>query len=284
MVGTLTAIVGFLLGGLAAVGALTVVLGAVGVPDRPARPQIEWPRLDALAARVGVAVLVGVIAALATRWIAAFAIGVLGALLLPSLVGARGRREAVITKNEAVASWAEMLRDTMAASAGLQAAITASARVAPAPIASEVRALARSMQRDGLVPALQTFAAAVNDPTADIVVVALTVAATRQASQVGEVLDRAASAARASAAMRVSVEASRARTYTSARIIVAVTVGMGCALALLSGSYLEPFATATGQLVLVVIAGLFGAGLWSLNRLARIETGARVLLRTEELA
>lgn len=284
MVGTLTAIVGFLLGGLTAVGVLIVVLGAVGVPDRPARPRIEWPRLDALAARVCVAIVVGVVAALATRWIAAFAIGALGALLLPSLVGARGRREAVITKTEAVASWAEMLRDTMAASAGLQAAITASARVAPTAIAPEVRALARSMQRDGLVPALQTFAGAVDDPTADIVVVALTVAATRQASQVGEVLDRAASAARASAAMRVSVEASRARTYTSARIIVAVTVGMGCAMALLSGSYLEPFATATGQLVLVVIAGLFGAGLWSLNRLARIDTGARVLLRTEEVA
>jgi Flp pilus assembly protein TadB len=205
--------------------------------------------------------------------------GALAVILVPSLVGARRRRDTVIAKTEAVAAWAEMLRDTLAASAGLQAAISASAPVAPAPIEAEVRELAGSMQRDGLPVALRRFALEVADPAADLVVVALTVAATRQASQLGEVLDRAASAARAASAMRVSVEASRARTFTSARIIVGVTVAMAVAIAVFSGSYLDPFDAASGQLVLVVIAGLFGAGLWSLNRLARIDTGPRVLLR-----
>ena len=282
--GAVNALVGFVLGGAAAAGAIVIVLGIVGVPDRPARPAPSLPRVDAAAARVIAAVVVGVGAVLVTRWIAAFAIGAFATLLLPSLLGARAKREAIIVRTEAVASWAEMLRDTLAASAGLQAAIVASSRVAPAPIAGEVRDLARSMQRDGLPPALRRFATSVDDPAADIVAVALTVAATRQASHVGEVLNRAASAARATAAMRVSVEASRARTYTSARIIVGVTVAMGLGIGVVSGSYLDPFDVAAGQVVLVVIAVLFGAGLWSLNRLARIDTGPRVLLRAEDAA
>jgi hypothetical protein len=275
-------LVGFFFGGLAAFGLVLAVLGAIGVEDAPARKRLAVPRFDTIFLRLGGAVAAGLVAALATHWIAAFGIGALAALLAPALIGAKAKRQAAIAKTEAVASWAEMLRDTMAASAGLQAAIVASARVAPAPITAEVRELARAMQRDGLVVALQRFASTVEDPTADIVVVALTVAATRQASQVGEVLDRAASAARASAAMRVSVEASRARTFTSARIIVAVTVGMACVLALVSGDYLEPFGTAAGQVVVFAIAVLFGLGLWSLNRLARIEPGTRVLLPGQE--
>jgi tight adherence protein B len=280
----MTPMVGFVLGGAAAAGVLLSIVGAIGVPDRPPRRRAARPRVGSAASRLMWATAAGVAAALTTRWAAAFAIGAMAALLAPGLVGARARRDAVILRTEAVASWAEMLRDTMAASAGLQAAISVSARVAPAPIAAEVRELARSMQRDGLPTALRRFASQVDDPAADIVVVALTVAATRQASNVGEVLDRAASAARASAAMRVGVEASRARTFTSARIIVVVTAGMGCAIALLSRSYLDPFDDAAGQLVLLVIAGLIGAGLWSLNRMARIDTGPRVLLQLEQPA
>jgi Flp pilus assembly protein TadB len=271
--------VGFLIGGMAALGCLVAVAGVIGVPDGPSRQRRSLPDIDRLLARVLLAIAAGVGAALLTRWIAAFAMGVLVVLLLPSLVGARRRRDEVIAKTEAVASWAEMLRDTLAASAGLQAAITASSKVAPASIEVKVRELATSMQRDGLPTALRRFALEIEDPAADIVVLALTVAATRQASHVGEVLDRAASAARATSAMRVSVEASRARTFTSARIIVGVTIAMAVAIATFSGSYLDPFDAAPGQLVLIVIAALFGAGLWSLNRLARIDTGPRVLLR-----
>ena len=281
--GSVNALLGFVIGGTAAVGALVAGLGFIGVPDHPARRTVSLPRLDAVVARIMWSTAAGVLAALLTRWAAAFVIGALAAVLAPTLVGARAKRDAVIARTEAVASWAEMLRDTMAASAGLQAAIAVTAAVAPEPIAPQARELARSMQREGLPAALRRFATEVDDPAADIVAVALTVAATRQASHVGEVLDRAASAARASAAMRVSVEASRARTYTSARIIVTVTAGMGCGIALLSRSYLDPFDAAAGQLVLLVIAALFGAGLWSLSRMAQIDSGPRVLLNTDRM-
>ena len=273
---------GFVLGAAVGLGLLLVLLGVAG-EDRPARRPATLPDLNGAAVRAGWAGLAGVAAAALTGWPAAFLAGAVAALVAPSLIGAKARREQVITRTEAVASWAEMLRDTMAASAGLQAAIAASARVAPPAIRAEVRELASSIQREDLPAALRAFAARVADPAADIVAMALIVAATKQARHVGEVLDRAAAAARASASMRASVEAGRARSFTSARIIVVVTVGMAALIAVFSRAYLAPFDTAVGQLVLVVIAGLFGAGLWSLARLARIDPGPRILIAAERL-
>lgn len=279
----MTSLVGFLLGSVVGLGVLLVVVGLVGVEDRPARRRAAMPDLNRMLVRGGVAAGAGLLASIATGWVAAFPATAAAMLVAPEMIGAKARRDAVIVKTEAVASWTEMLRDTMAASAGLQAAIAASAKVAPIPIRTEVRALASNIQRDDLPTALRSFAVAVDDPAADIVVLALIVAATKQARHVGEVLDRGAAAARASASMRTSIQAGRARTFVSARVIVFVTIGMAVLIALFSRSYLEPFDTSAGQLVLVVVAGLFAFGLWSLSRLARLDAGPRILIAPENL-
>ena len=56
------------------------------------------------------------------------------AWVAPMLVGVRRRRDRLTRRSEAVAAWAEMLRDTIASHAGSQEAIAVTARVAPAPI------------------------------------------------------------------------------------------------------------------------------------------------------
>ena len=276
----MTLLIGLVFGGSIGAGMALIAIGTLGTEDRPAHrhPRRNLPDLGRLTLRVAACVAAGLVTFALTRWVAGMLIGAIVVALAPSLIGAKARRDAVIDRTEAVASWAEMLRDTMAASAGLQAAITASAAVAPAPIRDEVRRLATSIQREDLEVALRDFAAAVDDPAADIVVVALIVAATRQARNVGEVLQKAAAAARASASMRHSVEAGRARSYTSARIIVIVTIGMSGFIAVFNRSYLAPFDAAVGQLVLMVIGALLGLGLWSLSRMAKIDAGSRVLV------
>ena len=279
----MTLFVGVLFGTCVGAGLLLIALGLNGTEDAPARRRGRQPDLGRWTLRVAGCVAAGVAVLALTGWAAGMVLGGLVAALAPSLVGAKARRDAVIDRTEAVASWAEMLRDTMAASAGLQAAITASATVAPAPIREEVRRLATSIQRDDLELALREFASQVDDPAGDIVVVALIVAATRQARNVGEVLHKAAAAARASASMRHSIEAGRARSYTSARIIVLVTMGMSGFIAVFNRGYLAPFDTAIGQLILLVIGGLLGIGLWSLSRMAQIEAGARVLVHPESV-
>ena len=57
---------------------------------------------------------------------------------------------ALVARVEAIAGWAEMLRDTIAAAAGLEQAIAATAPLAPPPIRDEVVMLAARLERERL--------------------------------------------------------------------------------------------------------------------------------------
>ena len=66
----------------------------------------------------------------AAGWPAMAAFGLLG-WMAPSFVGLRARRRRQLARSEAIAVWAEMLRDLLVSNAGLHEAIGKSARVAP---------------------------------------------------------------------------------------------------------------------------------------------------------
>ena len=80
-----------------------------------------------------------------TGWLAGAVLVALGAWVVPRAMGARSRHQAEVDRVEAIAAWAEQLRDTMAAANGLEHAIGASAVVAPAPIAGPVGRLAAKL-------------------------------------------------------------------------------------------------------------------------------------------
>ena len=94
-------------------------------------------------------------------------------------------------------------------------------------------------------------------------------AAEHQAHRLGELLGSLAQAARDQATMRLRVEAGRARTRTSVRVIVGVTIALAAALALLNQTYLEPYDSAVGQLVLLAIGVAFAAGFIWLARMTK---------------
>ena len=85
-----------------------------------------------------------------TGWPAAGVLAGAAAGVAPMLVGTRRRRDRLNARSEALAAWAEMLRDTIAAHAGLREAIAVTARVAPVPIRAEVQALAVRAEREPL--------------------------------------------------------------------------------------------------------------------------------------
>ena len=95
------------------------------------------------------------------------------------------------------------------------------------------------------------------------------IAADRQAHRLAELLSQIAAAAREQAAMRIRVETGRARTYASSRALVAITFGLAVVLLVFSPTFMEPYDTATGQVVLVAIGALFAGALWSLVLLGR---------------
>src|ERR1700684_2483529 len=102
-----------------------------------------------------------------------------------------------------------MLRDTLSAAAGLEQAIVATANVAPCPIRIEVRALASALEPERLVPALRTVASDLADPTGDLVVAALVLAAGHEAWKLSDLLGSLAGAARDQAAMQLRIGAGR---------------------------------------------------------------------------
>ena len=198
------------------------------------------------------------------------------------LVGTRRRRDRLNARSEALAAWAEMLRDTIAAHAGLHEAIAVTARVAPQPIRAEVQALAVRAEREPLTVALRRFAVEVADPVADLIVAALVIAAERQAQRLAELLSQIAAAAREQAAMRMRVETGRARTYASSQALVAITFGLAVVLLVFSPTFMEPYDSATGQVVLIAIGALFAGALWGLVLLGRPAATPRLLAGIED--
>lgn len=234
--------------------------------------------------RVAVAFAAGVLVGAVTRWPAAGLLTVAGAWGLPGLLGPDRAERDRLARIEAIATWAEMLRDTLAAAAGLEQAITVSASSAPAAIRPQVQALADRIEHgQRLAPALRSLAEDLDDPVADLVVAALVLAAEHQARHLTDLLASLAGAAREQVSMRLRVAAGRARVRTSVRVIVATTLAMAVGLVLLNRTYLDPYDAPLGQAVLVLIGAIFVLALTWLSRIASWASPARVLTDLDTL-
>jgi tight adherence protein B len=273
-------------GAVVGLGATLLVLGVRGV-ERPVARPVDGPgwrervarwRHQRMAPRLAGAIVAGLLAGLFTGWPAATVLAGLAVWALPSIAGPDRDHARQVARIEAVAVWAEMLRDTLASAAGLQQAILATAQTAPGAIRTEVLALRDRIENgQRLADALRGFARDLADPTGDLVVVALVQASERQARNLGDLLGALATSARDQATMRLRVAAGRARTRTAVRTIVGGTVAMAVGLVLINRTYLDPYDTLAGQLVLSLIGGMFAAGLFWLDRIARPKQAPRVL-------
>ncbi len=277
----MTAIIA-LLGALTGFGLLGVVgaLRGIELPVRPSRsasPSGVAPALQGLTVRLVVAVLAGALAAAATGWPVGALAAAVGGFFLPGDTGGRGERARELARMEAIAGWTEMLRDTLAGAGGLEQSIIACAGVAPAAIRAEVLRLAARLERERLVTALRLFAGELNDPTGDLVVAALLFAAENSPKRLGVLLGTLADSARAEVDMRLRVDMGRARTRTAVRIVVIVTAVFVGGLVTLNRSYLHPYDSATGQLVLLLIGVCFGSAFWWLASASRFQREERVL-------
>jgi len=262
-------------------GLLLVAWGLRPVARAPRTPTRPIGRPSDLAARLLKAAGGGLVAGLLTRW----PVGVLGGVLFgyfaSDLFGSRSHRNAETEQTQAIASWTEMLRDTMAAASGLEQAIATTAPIAPAAIRPQIQTMVARLRRERLATGLAELADSLANPVADLVVSALTLAANGEAQDLGELLGSLSAAARDGATMRLRIDASRARTRTSVRIITAVTVAMAGLLVVLNRVYLQPFDSATGQCVLLAVFACFGGALWWLVQMSRYVAPERFLVGTE---
>ncbi|CAN5752451.1 hypothetical protein BH18ACT2_BH18ACT2_16940 [soil metagenome] len=272
-----SALLGGLLGAVLGLGILTVVAAWQGLLDRPGRSGRRSARVDQLLLRGGLAGGGVAVAYWSTGWIALIAsLGMLG-WMTPSLVGVRSRRREQLARSEAIAVWAEMLRDLLVSNAGLHEAIGKSARVAPVAIRDEVHALYVRTQRGDLASALVRFADDLDDAVADTVVTALQIADQRAVSDLGAMLAAVAASTRDTVAMQLRVNATRARTYRTAQLIAGIVAFFVGVLVLTNPDYMTPFGTFSGQLVLSAVAAVVGGSIWGMVALSRPARSARLL-------
>ena len=256
-----------LCGVAAAAGALLVIDGLRHDGAGGAAPSLL--RATVPPVRIWRAMGMGAGGLVVTRWAVAAAALAAAGWFWTELFGGGRARERAIARTEAIASWTEMLRDTMAGAHGLEEAVVTTAVVAPEAIRSEVTALALRIEHHPLDEALEAFAGDLDHATGDLVVTALKIAARGSVGSLSELLATLAAAARDEAAMRLRVEAARSRLRTAVRVIGAVTGATVLGLIVLNRSYLEAYSEPTGQLVLAAVAATWGLGLWWLSRMSR---------------
>jgi len=273
----MTILVAAVLGATIGLGLLTAVAGLSG-------RVVIAPRTDLRpsgASLVAVGRVVG--AALVVYWLTAWPVlavaGGAAAAAFPAVVAGANRHRRELARVEAVASWTEHLRDTIAGANGLEHAIAASATVAPTALKPEVQRLAAQLGFVPLPEALRQLADDVDHPTCDFVVAGLTIAAQKEARELGALLGQLAASARAEAQMRSRVWAGRARTRTSVRVIGAAVVLFALGLVVFDRGYLEPYGSLTGQCVLAAVVAVFAASLMAMDRMGRIRLPERFLRR-----
>ncbi len=274
--------------GVAVGGGLALLLVAVrGLPVKPDHEkQKAAQRASELIRFAGqrgsLAAIVGLVVLLLTRWaVAGIAAGVL-VFFWDRLFGGAGEERAAMRRVEALASWTESLRDTIAGAVGLEQAIPASARAAAPVLRPHLDALVdRLRARTPLPEALQQLADEIDDASADIIVAALILNARLRGPGLRQVLGALAKSAREEVDMRQRVMAQRASTRRSVQIVVAVSIAFVLGLSIFNRDFVEPYGTAVGQLVLACVCGLFALGFWWLRKLSTIETPERFLVRDQ---
>ena len=198
-----------ILGAGTGLGLILIVCGLRGTAPLPASRRwqalLAAARRQATAPRVAGTVLAAAVAVAATDPLARrHHAGRAGGLVPAAHPGTRPRsRPGAVERIEAIASWTEQLRDTLAAAAGLEQAILATAPIAPDRSASRSPPWPPASTRaSGCPTALRAFAAEAADPAADLVAAALLLAAEQQARDLGQLLSSLADSARQHAAMR----------------------------------------------------------------------------------
>lgn len=267
---------------LAAVAGLLVASGlwlalsslrAVPVRHAPGSPLTRW-RLDHR--RLTAAAVAALGTWILTRWIVTAVAGGVAGWLAAGTPGVKHRRS-LDKRTEAIALWAEMLRDAIGTARGVEGVLVATAATAPLPIRPEVQRMARRLQRESLDSVLDDLADDLNHPIGDLVVTALRLTSTAGGRQVRDVLTNLAIAAYAEAESRRRIEVARERPRSAMRYTALIIGGFVGLLVVFSRKYLDPYDSALGQVVLVFVGFYWAAGFGWMHRMGRMEPIERFL-------
>jgi Flp pilus assembly protein TadB len=253
-----------------------------GAPGTPGRLR-GWARKVG-PARMAAAALAGLVVLVATGWLVAGAAAALLVLSWRGLSGVAGER-AALARLEALATWTESLRDTIAGAVGLEQAIPASLRAAAPSLREPLAAMVERLHTRVPMPeALRRFADDLADPGADLIIAALIINARLRGPGLRDLLGALSRSVREELDVRRKVNAQRRSTRRGAQIVVGISVGLALGLALFNHAYVQVYDGVTGQLVLCAVVGLYAAGIAWMRALAAFPAPERLLAGPEAIA
>lgn len=225
-----------------------------------------------------VGIVVGMVLFLLTGWFVMIVIAPAALVGVPLLLG-RGRGGNVVGRLEAMEEWTRALAGVLTVGVGIEQAITATVRSAPAPIHAEVTQLAARLRaRWSTVAALRAFADDLNDATGDLIATSLILGAKRRGTGLANVLEGLAETVAQDVRVRRQIEADRAKPRTTARVVTIITLGV-LGLMMLNGDYIEPYGSGLGQIVLVVLLSLYVLCLLWMQSITRSRPLPRIMGR-----
>jgi Flp pilus assembly protein TadB len=264
-------------GALAGAGLFLLFLSLYGLRPRPSQPKRRMVQM--LSTRAAVAGVAATVVLVVTGWPVVAVGTVLLVFAWRGLSGGAAEERRAMHRLEGLAAWTESLRDTIAGAAGLEQAIPSSIRAAAPTLRPHLRALIdRLHTRMALPDALTMFADELDDPSADLVVAALVLNSRLRGPGLRDVLGALAVSAREELDMRRRVEAERRATRRSVQIVVITALAFAALLVVFNPEYVGEYDNLLGQAVLVIVAGLFGAGFAWMRRLARFDKPTRLLV------
>ncbi|KAB7742933.1 hypothetical protein GA707_14820 [Nostocoides sp. F2B08] len=274
----MNALVPALAGGLVVAGVIGLFVGLRPSPvvQRPSRPRSVRRLSKQTRILIVAGCAAGVVAYFVTGWVLALVLVPVAFVGLPVLLSSSSAA-ARIERLEAMEEWTRSLSGVLTVGVGLEQALVATLRSTPAAIAPEVtRLVARLRARWVTEDALRAFADELDDATGDLVAANLILGARRRGAGLASVLEALAESVAADVRARRQVEADRAKPRATARWVTLISVGVLVVLSM-SGSYVQPYRSPLGQIVLVSLLAAYIATLLWLKRMAIGQASPRFL-------
>lgn len=258
-----------LAGALVVGGLIALVVGLRPSPvvERPSRPRRVRKLTRQTRMLLLAGVVAGVVAFLVTGWVLALVVVPVAFVGLPVLLSSSSAAQR-IERLEALEEWTRSLSGVLTVGVGLEQALVATLRSTPAAISPEVtRLVARLRARWNTEAALRAFADELDDATGDLVAANLILGARRRGAGLASVLEGLAESVAADVRARRQVETDRAKPRATARWVTLISVGVLVILAV-SGTYVEPYQSPLGQVILVALLAMYVATLVWMQRMA----------------
>lgn len=241
------------------------------IAQMPRRTRIR--ALIALLAGVAVAVLTGFV--LAVVALPAAVIG-LPFLLSPARGGSSPERL------QGLEEWTRGLSGRLTIGMGLDSALKRSLSTTPEVIRPEVTRLVNRLWSDWAVDrALRVFADEIDDEVGDFIALNLVLAATNSGGAgLADTLDGIAESVAATVRARRSIAADQQKPRTTATVVTVISIAV-LVYMFLNGSYVQPYTTAMGQVILLVLGTAYVAILLWMRSMSKPPKSTRLMIGPE---